>query len=333
MRVLITGAAGFIGSHLRSALLARGQLSDASGTPQRISELIVADTVPIARAASGGDVSIRNEIGDCCDPVYLKHLFDSGVDSVFHLAATLTIDAETNFDRGMAVNVHALMQLLEACRDQARPPRLVFASSIAAFGGTLPRTVDDSVALTPQTSYGTHKAIAELLINDYSRHGYLDGRALRLPIVLIRPGAPTPAISDRVAAIVREPLLGRDVACPLDPQTRIPVASAKRIAAALIAVHELPASAFGHTRAMNLPSLTVSVGEMVEAVKRFGTTRRLGHVTWESDAPLQTVVDGWPAEFVSERASRHGICADERFDDVISAFLEDVPASQAGQLL
>ena len=331
MRVLITGAAGFIGSHLRSAVLARGQLSDASGKPQRISELIVADTVPIARAAAGGDIPIRTETGDFCDPAFLRRLVGSGVDSVFHLAATLTIDAETNFVRGLQVNVHGLMQLLEICRAQARPPRFVFSSSIAAFGGSLPETVDDTVAQTPQTSYGTHKAIVELLLNDYSRHGYLDGRALRLPIVLIRPGAPTPAISDRVAAIVREPLLGRDVVCPLGPQTRIPVASARRVAAALIAVHELPAPAFGHTRAMNLPSLTVSVGEMVEAVKRFGTTRRLGRVAWEPDAHLQAVVDGWPAAFVSEKASRHGIRADERFDDVISAFLEDLPAAQSGQ--
>lgn len=177
MRVLITGAAGFIGSHLRSALLARGQLNDASGKPQGISELIVADTVPIACAAAGANFPIRTETGDVCDPAFLRRLVGSGVDSVFHLAAMLTSDAETNFARGLQVNVHALMQLLEICRTQARAPRLVYTSSITAFGGPLPKTVDDAVAQTPQTSYGTHKAMAELLLNDYSRHGFIDARA------------------------------------------------------------------------------------------------------------------------------------------------------------
>ena len=328
MRVLITGAAGFIGSHLVSALLRQGQLRDASGAPRGISELVLADTMPIARAAAGGDIPIRVETGDFCDPAFLRHLVGAGVDSVFHLAATLTIDAETNFARGLQVNVHGLMQLLEICRAQRRPPRFVFASSIAAFGGPLPKTVDDTVAQTPQTSYGTHKAIAELLLNDYSRHGFIDARALRLPFVLIRPGAPSPAVSDRVAAIVREPLLGRDVACPLAPETRIPVASARRVATALLAMHDLPAASFGHTRAMNLPSLTVSIGEMVDALQRFGQTRRLGRVSWEPDAKLQAVVDGWPGQFVSERASRNGICADADFDEIIRAFVEDYLPAQ-----
>lgn len=328
MRVLITGAAGFIGSHLRSALLARGQLCDASGKAQAISELILADTAPVAQAAADAKLPIRSESGDFCDPVFLRRLVGPGVDSVFHLAATLTVDAETNFARGLQVNVHGLMQLLEICRAQARPPRFVFSSSIAAFGGPLPRTVDDSVAQTPQTSYGTHKSIVELLLNDYSRHGFIDGRALRLPFVLIRPGKPTPVVSDRVAAIVREPLLGRDVVCPLAPQTRIPVASARRVATALLALHDLPVSSFGHTRAMNLPSLTVSIGEMVEALQAFGRTRRLGRVSWEADARLQAVVDGWPSNFVSERASKNGIRADADFGEIIRAFIEDFAPPQ-----
>ena len=328
MRVLITGAAGFIGSHLVAALLRREQLRDASGKLQRIGELVLADTAPIARATAHSSLPVRVETGDFCDPGFLRRLVGSGVDSVFHFASTLTIDAETNFARGLRVNVQGLMQLLETCRAQAQPPRVVFSSSIAAFGGPLPKTVDDTVAQTPQTSYGTHKAIVELLLNDYSRHGFIDARALRLPFVLIRPGAPTPAVSDRVAAIVREPLLGRDVVCPLAPETRIPVASARRVATALLAIHDLPAASFGHTRAMNLPSLTVSVGEMAEALKRFGQTRRLGRIIWEADAQLQAVVDGWPGKFVSERASRNGICADADFDEIIRAFIEDYLPAQ-----
>ena len=346
MRVLVTGAAGFVGSHVARALLARGCLGDSGGANRAIGELVLADAIlpaqdladgpaqgpsrgpgqaPAGGAPSTSGIRLRTETGDLRDPAFLQRLIGEGVDSVFHLAAALTMQAETDFVRGLEVNVHALMRLLELCRAQARVPKLVFPSSIAAFGGELPRTVDDSVAQTPQTSYGTHKSIAELLISDYSRHGFVDGRALRLPVVLIRPGASVPAVSDRIAAIVREPLCGRDVVCPLAAGTRIPVSSARRVAESLLAIHDLPVAAFGATRAMNLPSLTVSVGEMIESVRRCARGRRLGAVRIEPDASLQAVVDGWPAAFVSERASRCGIAADADFDEIVRAFIEECP--------
>ncbi len=307
MRILVTGAGGFIGAHLVKALL---------GTGVPASALVLADMAPF-EAPAGAQV----ELGDVADGAFVRRLVEGGVDSIFALAATLTSDAEADFGKGLRVNVLGLIQLLEILRTLGRRPKLVFASSISTFGGTLPDTVDDTLKQLPRTSYGTHKAIAELLINDYSRRGFIDGRALRLPVVLTRPGSPTPVVSDRVAAILREPLLGRDVACPLDPATRIPVASVQRVAQALVAVHDIPAAALGDSRTMNLPSLSVTVDEMIRAVEKRKNGGRIGRITLAPDARLQAIADDWPRRFVSALATRHGIGADASIDEVIEHFL------------
>jgi nucleoside-diphosphate-sugar epimerase len=312
MRALVLGAAGFIGSQLAAALQQRGTLRG-----QPITELVLADNRPMGHDFSGGLQ------GDICDAGFLQQLFARPVDAVFHLAATLTLDAEQDFARGLAVNVQALMALLAHCRTQAveqqRPPSFVFASSISTFGGPLPDTVDDHVAQTPQTSYGSHKAMAELLINDHSRRGFIDGRVLRLPVVLTHPGPASGSVSDRIAALIREPLAGRDTVCPLAADTRVPVASVQCVVRSFLALHELPASRFGPTRVMNLPSLTVTPAEMVAAVARRGAT---GHVTWQPDAQMQAIVDGWPRAFTSELALSLGLQADPDVDALITAHLK-----------
>jgi nucleoside-diphosphate-sugar epimerase len=246
-----------------------------------------------------------------------------GFDSIFHLAATLTLEAERDPDGAFAVNVEATRELIAAHR--ATVPRIVFASSIAVFGGALPESVDDEVRPMPMTTYGSHKAIAELLLADATRHGWVDGRALRLPIVLIRPGSPNPAVSDRVAAIVREPLAGRDVVCPLAPETQIPVASARAVARALVRLHDLPASSLPSGRAMNLPALTVSIAEMVRALERQRRPgRAIGSVTFSPDPILQPIVDGWPKRFVSADASRLGLGPDPDLDEIYAGYLAEL---------
>jgi nucleoside-diphosphate-sugar epimerase len=304
MRILVTGAGGFIGAHVVRALLAKGVPASA---------LLLADVQRFEPPAGA-----KAETGDIADPAFIRRLLEHGVKSIYALAATLTSDAEADFGKGLRVNLLGFVHLLESLRHIGGRPKLVYPSSISSFGGMLPETVDDSVAHFPRTSYGSHKAIAELLINDYTRKGFIDGRALRLPVVLTRPGAPSTVVSDRVAAILREPLRGQDVVCPLDPATRIPVASVQRVAQALVAIHDLPASAFGDTRAMNLPSLSVTIGEMIAAVER---RKPAGKITYRKDPVLQAIADDWPKRFVSERATKHGIGADASIDEVIEHFL------------
>ena len=313
MRVLVTGAAGFIGRHLLRELTTAGTLSGRA-----ITEIVAADLSPAPIGPR-----LRPVTGNTGDAAFLDGLFaGGGFEAVFHLAASLTSAAEADLGHGLAVNLEGLLALLARCRAQATPPRLVFASSIAVFGGDLPEIVEDDTRRSPRTSYGTQKLIAELLLADHARQGAIDARALRLPIVLTRPGAPNPAVSDRIAAMIREPLMGRDVAVGLRPDTLLPLVTVQRVAQALRALHEMPEAALGPSRAINLPALTATPAEMVAAVQRRGA---VGRVSWSPDPSLQAVVDGWPHRFHSAVAERHGIHAVASPDEVIDAFLADPP--------
>jgi len=324
MRVLVLGAAGFIAGNLVKSLSTRKTLALRGEPAQPLRELVLADSRPVPPVAVPSGIAIRIEQGDVRDDAFLDGLFDEDFDCVFHLAATLTLDAESDFAQGLEVNLLSLVRLLERCRLQQRLPSLAFASSISAFGGELPEVVDDGVAQTPETSYGCHKAMAELLISDYSRRGFIDGRALRLPIVLTHPGPASASVSDRIASLIREPLNGRDATCPLDPRTRFPVASARSVVKAMLALLALPVDAFAATRALNLPSLSVTPAAIEAAVLRAGDAGKgLGTIAWEPDAQVQRIVQAWPRGFTSARALALGIEGDASLDAIVAGYVED----------
>ena len=183
--------------------------------------------------------------------------------------------------------------------------------------------VGDDTPLTPQTSYGTQKAIGELLVNDYSRKGFVDGRALRLPTVVVRPGRPNRAASTFASSMIREPLSGRQAVCPVLPETVMALASPRRVVEALLHAHDLPGNAFGASRSLQLPGFSVAVGEMAAAVRRVGGEEAYARIRWEPDPLIQRIISGWPAALAAPRAKALGFSADAGIDEVVQAFIED----------
>ena len=257
------------------------------------------------------------------DRALLEGVVDAETTSIFHLAAIVSGMAEADFDIGMRVNLDATRTLLEVCRARAHHPRVVFTSSVAVFGGDLPEIVPETLALTPQTSYGTQKAIGELLINDYTRKGYIDGRALRLPTISVRPGKPNAAASSFASGIIREPLNGREAICPVGPEARMWLLSPRTAIECLITAHELPGDALGFNRALNLPGLSVTVGDMAAALERVAGPEVARLITWERDPRLEQMVLGWPGALDAGRARHLRFPADESFDALILQYMEE----------
>lgn len=314
MRVLVLGAGGFLGTKIAAHLARTAQLAGRA-----ISELVLFDLRAVAAPASACPVTVLH--GDLREGASLDALFATRVDAVLHLAATLTVHAEIDFQRGMDTNVLAFIALLNRCRLQGNAPLLLFASSIATFGGRLPAVVGDDVFQAPATSYGTHKAIAELLLADASRHGFVDGRALRLPIVVTHPGPASGSISDQVATLIREPLRGERTTCRMAPDSPLVTASVDKVIEAFVQLAALPASALQGSRTMNLPGLTVTPAEIVAAVTRQLPPGQVAAIDWRPEESVQQIINGWPRAFTSERAMALGFTPDASADALVQSFL------------
>jgi nucleoside-diphosphate-sugar epimerase len=312
VRVVITGGCGFLGRRVALRLLERLE----------VDELVLFDNAPSALPLPE-DRRLKLVTGDIADRETVRGVVAPGTNSVFHLAAVVSGEAEADTDLGYRVNLDGARAVLEACRALGTCPRLVFASSLAVYGGALPPAVGDDTALTPETSYGTQKAIGELLVNDYSRKGFVDGRAVRLPTVVVRPGRPNRAASTFASSIIREPLSGREAVCPVSPDTVMALASPRRVVDALLRAHDLPAADFATSRSLQLPGFSVAVGEMAAAVRRAGGEQAYTRIRWEPDPLIQRIVSGWPQALAAPRAAALGFTADNGIDEVVQSFIED----------
>jgi nucleoside-diphosphate-sugar epimerase len=316
MKILITGGGGFLGFRLAKALLARGHLGD-----RPISSVTLLDGA-FAQAASQ-EPRLKAVTGDVSDAKVIAEVCPPDTDAVFHLAAVVSGAAEADFDLGMRVNLKGTELLLAQMRKCARPPRLVYTSSVAAFGGELPAVLDDSTIANPQTSYGAQKVIGEYLVSDYTRKGFIDGRSLRLPTIVVRAGRPNAAASSFASGILREPLNGVASECPVAPETGVWMLSPGKVVEAFLHAWELPASAWGTQRWLNLPGITASVAQMIEALKKVAGAKVAERVSYKADARIQAIVKTWPVNFRTPRALEMGFKADPDVESIIRAYIAD----------
>ena len=325
MNVVITGAAGFLGHRLTDALLTRGVLRAPDGRDQRIDRITAIDVVESPRRDDPRVVQIT---GDIANPSFLERAIDRRASAIFHLAAIVSGMAEADFELGMRVNVDASRALLDVCRNSGHCPRVVFTSSIAIFGGQLPDAVPETWAVRPQSSYGMQKAVIELLINDYTRRGFVDGRALRMPTICVRPGRPNAAASSFASGIIREPLNGEEAICPVAADTRLWLLSPSAAIDCLIAAHDVPGDAFGANRVLNVPGLSVTVAEMVAALERQAGPEVAARIRWQPDPRIERIVSTWPGALDATRARALGFPGDDSFDTVIRRHMDDVTSRQ-----
>lgn len=328
MKVVITGGTGFVGQRLAQALLQRGRLTAPDGREREIDELLLFDQAPPAERPAWADGRVTLRAGDIADAATVRALVDRDDISVFHLASVVSGGGEKDFDLAMRVNLTGGLNVFEACRARSAAgsglPRLVFASTIAVFGGAaMPPVVGDYAKQTPQTTYGATKAICELLVNDYTRKGFFDGRSARLPTVIVRPGKPNAAASSFVSGLFREPLNGETCKVPVAEDTVMPLLGYRSIVAGLIALHEVDGALLGDDRAVSLPSLTVTVRDVVDALQRVARNRRLGDIVFEPDPFIQRICDGWPKDASYERATRLGLPRDASLDVIVENYIKD----------
>lgn len=316
MRVLILGGGGFLGKRLARELTEKGGLTQGEIKHLALVDMGFPEDMP-------RDPRVECLTMDFSGEASIRDVLRQKPDVIFHLAASVSGEAEKNFDLGMKVNFHASLQLLEQCRQLAFHPRIVFSSSCGVFGGDVTKVITDETGPKPRSSYGTEKAMVELLMNDYSRRGFVDARSLRLPTIAVRPGKPNAATSSFVSGIIREPLNGKKATYPVPADTAFWIQSPKRVIRNFIHAANIDPKLLGDDRMINLPGLTVSVGEMIRSLERITGPEVTGLISYEPDAFLQSIVLTWPPHYLTERANKLGFVKDESADEIIKTYIEE----------
>lgn len=319
-KILILGGAGMIGQKLAHRIAAG--LIDID-----VSELVLYDIVEAIRPEAS--FAIQTSSGNIADPEESKRLAAMRPDIVIHLAAIVSGDAEINFDKGWDINARGSWQLLEALRVEHESsggsyrPRVVFASSIAVFGGPYPDKIYDDFLCAPQTSYGAQKAMTELLVADYSRKGFIDGFSMRLPTVCVRPGKANLAASSFFSGIIREPLNGQEAILPVSDQTRHWHASPRAAAKFFTQAATLDTSKLKGRYSLNLPGVSCTVAEQIEALREIAGNDVVKLIRAESDEAVDKIVSGWPRDFDPKRALALGFEGEKDFSEIIRIYMED----------
>lgn len=326
VHILVLGAAGMLGGKLTARLARDGALG---GEPVR--RLTLVDVVELPREHAGA-IDVEAIVADLAEPGVADELVSSRPDVIFHLAAVVSGEAEANLEKGYRVNLDGTRLLLEAVRrvGGGYRPRLVFASSIAVFGAPFPEVIGDEFCTAPLTSYGTQKAIAELLLNDYSRRGFVDGVGIRLPTICVRPGPPNRAASGFFSGIVREPLDGREAALPVPEQTRHWFASPRAAVGFLLHAATLDTGALGDRRCLTMPGVSATVADEIEALRAVAGEEAVALIRREPDPTVLRIVAGWPGRFDARRARELGFRAEADFDEIVRVHVEDELGNRAG---
>lgn len=316
MNILIIGGGGVVGQKLAHALAKEGKLRG-----QAITRVTLADIVDPAPVAAPFDV--RTMTCDIADQTSVAGCVTKDTDVIYLLAAIVSAHAEEDFDAGMKINLFGTYNVLERCRDLGTKPILVFTSSIAIYGGEAQDPLGDHSYPNPQTSYGTQKAAGEMLINDYSRKGYVDGRAFRLPTISVRPGKPNRAASSFMSSILREPLNGQEAVCPVDADFLHYYLSPRRCVENLVKGAELQGEDIGQNRVMQMPGKTWSIKQLIDAMTAVAGPDPAKLIRWDPQPDIKRIVSGWRWDIHADKAARLGLQADDSFEDNIRYYLED----------
>ncbi len=319
MHVVVTGGAGFLGSRLARELLAAGSLLVAGSQARPLDRLTLIDRVPLPPdlAADERVTAVRGDLGELMSNEAAARDMLAGAEVIFHLAAAVSAECEADFDLGLRANLQATGALLASCRALGTSPVVVFSSSVAVFGGAPEQVITDDTWPTPQTSYGTQKVMCEYLLADYTRKGYLNGRAVRLMTVSVRPGRPNAAASGFLSGIIREPLAGQRAVCPVDPGTEVALASPAKATGALLRAATCSDQAWGGRTALTMPALTLTVADMAAALTRVAGPQASALIDWVPDPAVARMFATWPARIRADRAARLGLTPDPDYDSVI----------------